>query len=107
VLTAWVPDGLDLSWRTPPLSGVSLSDVRVTTVIMHVLVVELLCQTVIGRVPLLDCLLPGVHWCLWLYLVLPGTKWHHYDIPTSVLFNQRLIHIHCLFEDVVKSPPQK
>jgi hypothetical protein len=34
--------------ENPTLIGVSLSDVRVTMVIMHVLVVELQCQAVMG-----------------------------------------------------------
>jgi hypothetical protein len=33
-----------------------LSDVSVTMVIMRVLIVELLCQAVMGHIPLLKCL---------------------------------------------------
>jgi hypothetical protein len=54
------------------LIGVSLLDVRVIIVIMCVLVVELLCQAVMGWILVLECLLPGVR--LWLRLVLPGIK---------------------------------
>jgi hypothetical protein len=58
----------------PTLIGVSLSDVRVSMVIMRVLVVELLCQAGTEQIPVLQCLLPGPHGCLWLRLVLPGIK---------------------------------
>jgi hypothetical protein len=57
------------------LFGASLSDVRVTMVIMRVLVVELLCQVVIGCVPVLESLLPGTRGRLWLCLVLPDIEW--------------------------------
>jgi hypothetical protein len=53
---------------------VNLSDVRVIMVIMRVLVEELLCQTVMGCIPVLECLLPGVHGCLWLHHFLAGIK---------------------------------
>jgi hypothetical protein len=59
--------------------GSSLSDVRVTMVIMHVLVVELLCQVVTGQILALECLLPGAHECMRLHLVLPGIKWPRYS----------------------------
>jgi hypothetical protein len=42
----------------------TLSDVRVIMVIMHVLMVELLCQAVTGQIPALECLLAGVRGCL-------------------------------------------
>jgi hypothetical protein len=42
--------------ENPTLIGVSLSDGRVIIVIMHVLVVELLCQVVMGWIPVLECL---------------------------------------------------
>jgi hypothetical protein len=54
---------------------VSLSNVRVIMVIMHVLVVELLCQVVTRRIPVIECLLPGAHGRLWLCLVFFGIKW--------------------------------
>jgi hypothetical protein len=44
-------------------------------VIMHVLVVELLCQVVTRRIPVIECLLPGAHGRLWLCLVFFGIKW--------------------------------
>jgi hypothetical protein len=46
--------------ENPTLIRVSLSDVKVIMTIMHVLVVKLLCQTAAGRIPALECLLPGV-----------------------------------------------
>jgi hypothetical protein len=52
----------------------SLSDVRVTMVIMHVLMVELLCEMVMGRVSVLEYLLPGMRGRLCLRLVLPDIK---------------------------------
>jgi hypothetical protein len=42
--------------ENPTLIGVSLSDGRVIIVIMHVLVVELLCQVVMRWIPVLECL---------------------------------------------------
>jgi hypothetical protein len=39
--------------------GGDLSDVRVIMMIMHVLVEELLCQVVMGQIPVLECLLSG------------------------------------------------
>jgi hypothetical protein len=56
------------------LIGVSLSDVRVVMVIVWVLVVELLCQAVMGCIPVLECLLPSACERLWLHLFLPGIK---------------------------------
>jgi hypothetical protein len=49
--------------ENPAFIRVSLSDVRVIMVIMCVLNVELLCQEVMGRVPIFDCLLPGACGC--------------------------------------------
>jgi hypothetical protein len=46
--------------ENPALIGVSLSDVRATTVIIRVLVMEFICQTVMGRIPVLECLLSRV-----------------------------------------------
>jgi hypothetical protein len=46
--------------------------------IMRVLVVELLYQTVMGRIPVLECLMPEVCRCLWLCLILSGIKCHCY-----------------------------
>jgi hypothetical protein len=47
--------------KNPTFIGASLSDVRAIMVIMCVLVVELLCQMMMGRVPVLECLLPDAH----------------------------------------------
>jgi hypothetical protein len=46
--------------------------------IMRVLVVELLCQAVMGWIPALECLLLGMRGHLWLCLALYGIKWPHY-----------------------------
>jgi hypothetical protein len=54
--------------------GTSLSNVRVIMAIMHVLAVELLYQAVMGRVPILECMLPGTRGRLWLCLVLSGIE---------------------------------
>jgi hypothetical protein len=39
--------------------GASLSDVKVIMTIMHILIVKLLCQMVMGWIPVLECPLPG------------------------------------------------
>jgi hypothetical protein len=59
----------------PSFTGVSLSYVRVIMMIMCVLMVELLCQAVIGRVPVLECLLLGAHGHQRLRHVMSGIKW--------------------------------
>jgi hypothetical protein len=56
---------------------VRLSNVRGIMMIMHVLVMELLCQAVKGWILALNCLLPGTHGRQWLRLVLPGIEWPH------------------------------
>jgi hypothetical protein len=60
--------------ENPALIRASLSDVRVTMVIICVLVVELLYHAVMGWVPVLECLLPGVRGSLWLCLILLDIK---------------------------------
>jgi hypothetical protein len=42
--------------NTAPIRGGSLYDVRVTMTVMRVLVEELICQAVMGRIPVLECL---------------------------------------------------
>jgi hypothetical protein len=72
------------SWLTgsfmesPTLIGVRLSDVRVVMMIMHVLVVELLYQAVMEQIPVLECLLPGMHGYQRLRHVMSDTKWPHF-----------------------------
>jgi hypothetical protein len=51
------------SMENPAFIEVSLSDVRVIMAIMLVLVVELLCQAVMGQLQVLECLLPGLRGC--------------------------------------------
>jgi hypothetical protein len=48
--------------ENPAFIGVSLSDVRVIMTIMHVHVVELACQAVMERIPVLKCLFPRHAW---------------------------------------------
>jgi hypothetical protein len=61
--------------KSTPIGG-SLSDARAIMAILHVLTVKLLCQVVMGRVPVLECRLPVAHGCLWLHPVMSGFKWH-------------------------------
>jgi hypothetical protein len=49
--------------KSTPIEG-TLSDVRVIMTIMRVLIVKSLCQVVMGWIPVLECLLPGVCWCM-------------------------------------------
>jgi hypothetical protein len=63
----------------PAFIGASLSDVKVIMMIMCVLVVELLCQTVTGRIPVLECLLLGTRGRLRLCLIMFGIKWPHHS----------------------------
>jgi hypothetical protein len=56
------------------LIGVSLSDVRVIMMIMRVLMVKLLCQVVMGWVPVLECLLPDTRGCQRIHPFLSGIK---------------------------------
>jgi hypothetical protein len=56
--------------QNPAFIRVSLSDVRVIMENMRVFVVELLCEVVTGRIPVLDCLLLGACGRMWLCLVL-------------------------------------
>jgi hypothetical protein len=59
----------------PTFTRANLSDVRVIMAIMHVLMDELLCQTVMGGIPLLKCMLLGARRRLWLHPIRPGIKW--------------------------------
>jgi hypothetical protein len=56
----------------------SLSNVKVIMMIMRALVVELLCQTVIGRISGLESLSPHTHGRRWICLTLCDIKWTHY-----------------------------
>jgi hypothetical protein len=64
--------------KNPAFTRASLSDVRVIMTIMRVLMELFLCQTVMGWIPVLECLLSSACGHLWLRLVLPGIKWYHY-----------------------------
>jgi hypothetical protein len=59
----------------PTFTRTKLSGVRAIMTIMRVPVGELICQTVIGRIPVLKCPLPDVRGCLWLYPVIAGIKY--------------------------------
>jgi hypothetical protein len=56
----------------PAFTRAYLSGVRVIVVIMHFPLVERMCQTGTGGVPVLECLLFGVCRCLWSYPIKPS-----------------------------------
>jgi hypothetical protein len=58
----------------PTFTRASLSNVRVIIMIMHVPVVQRLCQTVIGWIPVLKCLLSSACGCLCPCPIVPGIK---------------------------------
>jgi hypothetical protein len=62
--------------KKPSFTRVNLSDVRIIIAIMHVPVVELLCQATTGRIPILKYLLSGVCGRMWPYHVMPGIRYH-------------------------------
>jgi hypothetical protein len=47
--------------------------------IIRVLVEELLCQTVMGRIPILMSLLPGARGCLWPHPIVPDIKCRYFQ----------------------------
>jgi hypothetical protein len=53
---------------------VNLSNVRVIIAVMRVPVEELLCQAVIGWIPVLKHLLSNARGCLWPYPIVQGIK---------------------------------
>jgi hypothetical protein len=63
--------------ENPAFNVVSLYDVRVIMVIMRVLMVEMPCQVMTGRILALKCLLPGARGRLWSCLALSDIKWPH------------------------------
>jgi hypothetical protein len=65
-------------YREPCAYRASLSNVKVIMMIIRVLMVELLCQAVIGQIPTLECKLPGTGGCLLFHLILSGIKWPRY-----------------------------
>jgi hypothetical protein len=60
VLTVRLPARPNLIWRSLPLPRACLSDVRALMVIMRVPLVESLCQAMMGWIPALEYLLPGM-----------------------------------------------
>jgi hypothetical protein len=60
--------------KMPAFTTVCLSGVKVIMMIMHVPVVELLYQTVIGRLLVLKYMLSGGCGCMLSCLVMPGIK---------------------------------
>jgi hypothetical protein len=60
---------------TPIGGGGSLPDIRMIMTIMRILMVKSLCQAVMGRVPILECMLPDKRGFLWLRHVMLGIKW--------------------------------
>jgi hypothetical protein len=73
------PSGFFADWIScgePRPHQVSLSNVRVTIIMfMRVLVVESLCQTTMGWILTLECLLSGARGSQWLHLILYVIKW--------------------------------
>jgi hypothetical protein len=63
-----------ISCGEPRPPWMSLSCVRVIMTFMHILVVELLYKTAMGRISALECLLRGRCGGLWLRLVLFDIK---------------------------------
>jgi hypothetical protein len=61
--------------ENPAFTKTSLSDGKVIMAIMYVLSLDLLCQAVMGRVPVLECLLLGARVCQRLRPILFGFKW--------------------------------
>jgi hypothetical protein len=60
----------------PTFTRANLSDVRMIIAIMRVLMVDLLCQAVTGRIPTLECMLLGARGCLWVRPIMAGIKCH-------------------------------
>jgi hypothetical protein len=58
----------------PTITRDNLSDLRVIIAIMHVLMEELLCQEVMGRIPILESLFLGARGHLWLCPIMPSIK---------------------------------
>jgi hypothetical protein len=55
-----------------------ISCIKLVMAIMCILVVELLCQTVMGQLLVLKYLLSGAHGCLLSCLVVSSIKCHHF-----------------------------
>jgi hypothetical protein len=68
----------------PTFIRVSLSDVKVIMVIMHILVVKLLCQVVMRQIVVLKYLLSGPCGHLWPCPIVPCIKCHRF--PTFRLW---------------------
>jgi hypothetical protein len=85
LITYFSAEGLG-PWRAKPFMGKpaptegggGLSNIKAITTIMHVRVVELLRQAVMGRVPVLEYLVLGVWECLWLC---PTRSWLRWCLP--------------------------
>jgi hypothetical protein len=58
----------------PTYTRTNLSSARVIMTIIYVPVGELLCQTVMERIPVLECPLPGVYGLMWLRPITPDIK---------------------------------
>jgi hypothetical protein len=69
--------------ENPAFTEMSLSDGKVIMAIMHVLSLDLLCQAVMGRVPVLECLLLGARVCQRLRPILFGFKCPLLEGPSS------------------------
>jgi hypothetical protein len=56
--------------NSAPIVG-SLSNIKVIMTVMHVFVKELLCQTMMKHILVLECLLSGVHGRLRIHRLMP------------------------------------
>jgi hypothetical protein len=56
----------------------NLTGVRVIMVIMRFPMGELLCQAITGRIPVLECPLPGARECLRLRPLMLSIKWRYF-----------------------------
>jgi hypothetical protein len=59
----------------------NLSDVSVIMTIMRVLIEELLYQTVMRQITVLECMLSGAHRHLWLCSIMASIKWCCFPRP--------------------------
>jgi hypothetical protein len=62
----------------PAFTRANSSDIRFIMVIMHVPMVELLCQAMKGRIPIIKYLISGPRGRLWPHLVVPCIKCYRF-----------------------------
>jgi uncharacterized protein YhhL (DUF1145 family) len=81
VLIVWVTVLPNLIWSKSFFIRTRLSYVRVIMVFMHVSLVKLLRQTVMGRIPALEYMLSRAHVLLRPCLILQGNKCYRFPMP--------------------------